>query len=386
MIQELNRHSRLLWWQPQDVLQSRGGGSVLGALFLWIAVCAVTVISGLLSANWNRLPLRVGLFTVDLTFYPPLTVCTLLTLWLGPWWGIVPAYLASLVISLHAGMPAITAGVFSLATPIALTVLWSSMVMLEVSPSLRSVPDAAHFAILALVSTGASSVGALVWNYHHGLQFTKAVGVWQGWVFGDFLQLLFIVGPLLYWFDHPVREWLTSRIPAAPRKDLRTRFYVAVFTLALIIMICIGAAAARLFFLSLNAGKGTEAISFGILRRMLREAAFFLGLYASVFMSSVFVFSSTLGNKVEHHLRDIAERQRAQEEREKLIAELQEALSKVKQLSGLLPICAGCKKIRDDRGYWNQIEHYLRAHSEAEFSHGLCPDCMETLYLEYKED
>ncbi len=114
------------------------------------------------------------------------------------------------------------------------------------------------------------------------------------------------------------------------------------------------------------------------------EQAIFLGLYAVVFMSSVFVFSSTLGNKVERHLRDIVERQRAQEEREKLILELQEALSKVKQLSGLLPICAGCKKIRDDSGYWNQIEHYLREHSEAEFSHGLCPECLETLYPEFK--
>ncbi len=71
---------------------------------------------------------------------------------------------------------------------------------------------------------------------------------------------------------------------------------------------------------------------------------------------------------------------RHEEEREKLIGDLQEALSKVKQLSGLLPICASCKKIRDDNGYWNQIESYLREHSEAEFSHGLCPECAQKLY------
>jgi hypothetical protein len=63
-----------------------------------------------------------------------------------------------------------------------------------------------------------------------------------------------------------------------------------------------------------------------------------------------------------------------------LIRELQEALSKVKTLSGLLPICASCKKIRDDKGYWNQIETYIGAHSEAEFSHGICPDCLIKLY------
>jgi len=58
-----------------------------------------------------------------------------------------------------------------------------------------------------------------------------------------------------------------------------------------------------------------------------------------------------------------------------LYAELQKALEQVKLLSGLLPICMWCKKIRDDQGYWNAIEHYLGQHSEAEFSHGICPDC-----------
>ena len=60
--------------------------------------------------------------------------------------------------------------------------------------------------------------------------------------------------------------------------------------------------------------------------------------------------------------------------------ELQEALSEIKTLSGLLPICASCKKIRDDQGYWNQIEAYISEHSEAEFSHGICPKCSEKLY------
>ncbi|MHB8941247.1 MAG: hypothetical protein B7Z62_05880 [Deltaproteobacteria bacterium 37-65-8] len=58
-----------------------------------------------------------------------------------------------------------------------------------------------------------------------------------------------------------------------------------------------------------------------------------------------------------------------------LHVELQKALENVKLLSGLLPICMWCKKIRDDQGYWNAIEHYLSCHSEAEFAHGICPDC-----------
>ena len=67
-------------------------------------------------------------------------------------------------------------------------------------------------------------------------------------------------------------------------------------------------------------------------------------------------------------------------EKEKLISELQEALAKVKTLSGLLPICSSCKKIRDDKGYWNQIETYIRQRSEAEFTHSICPKCAKMLY------
>jgi len=79
---------------------------------------------------------------------------------------------------------------------------------------------------------------------------------------------------------------------------------------------------------------------------------------------------------------DITERKQAEEERERLIGELQEALAKVKTLSGLLPICASCKRIRDDQGYWQQIEAYIRDHSEAEFSHSVCPECAKKLYPE----
>ena len=79
-------------------------------------------------------------------------------------------------------------------------------------------------------------------------------------------------------------------------------------------------------------------------------------------------------------LRDITERKQTEEERDKLILQLQDALAKVKKLSGLIPICSSCKKIRDDKGYWKQIEVYIIDHSEADFTHGICPDCMEKLY------
>ncbi len=81
-------------------------------------------------------------------------------------------------------------------------------------------------------------------------------------------------------------------------------------------------------------------------------------------------------------LRDATERTRAEQEREKLIRELQAALATVNQLSGLLPICANCKRIRDPEGNWANLEHYISERSNAEFSHGICPTCREELYPE----
>ncbi len=87
----------------------------------------------------------------------------------------------------------------------------------------------------------------------------------------------------------------------------------------------------------------------------------------------------------ERLAREIEERKRAERDKEAVILELRQALAEVKKLGGLLPICSACKKIRDDRGYWQQIEAYIREHSEAEFTHSICPKCMKELYPELEE-
>ena len=76
-------------------------------------------------------------------------------------------------------------------------------------------------------------------------------------------------------------------------------------------------------------------------------------------------------------------RRKADEERERFIGELETERGKTKVLSGLLPICFHCKKIRDDQGYWNRLEDFISAHTRAEFSHGLCTECAQQLYPQY---
>lgn len=82
---------------------------------------------------------------------------------------------------------------------------------------------------------------------------------------------------------------------------------------------------------------------------------------------------------------DVTRRKQSELERERLIRELERAAAQIRPLRGLIPICAHCKRIRDDQGCWKQLEVYIRDHSDAEFSHGLCPRCVDQLYPEHRD-
>jgi len=92
-------------------------------------------------------------------------------------------------------------------------------------------------------------------------------------------------------------------------------------------------------------------------------------------LKMMYSLGSQIGQSIGH--------KHVEEEKEKLILELQEALANVKTLSGLLPICATCKNVRDDKGYWRRIEDYISARSHTEFSHGICTDCARKLHPDW---
>jgi len=81
-------------------------------------------------------------------------------------------------------------------------------------------------------------------------------------------------------------------------------------------------------------------------------------------------------------VRDVTERKRLEDEKQKLISALREALNSIKVLKGLIPVCAWCKKARNDKGYWDNLENYIREHSEADFTHGICPECLDKAFSE----
>ena len=131
------------------------------------------------------------------------------------------------------------------------------------------------------------------------------------------------------------------------------------------------------------------AIIMSAIKRAAKKGSDFGATYSLKMTKSLNWFELSIAAKKvreDHHdrfvvlVRDITKRKQAEMEKEKLIFELKEAMSKIKMLSGLLPICASCKKIRDKKGNWHQLEIYIRDHSKAEFTHGICPKCAARLY------
>lgn len=111
------------------------------------------------------------------------------------------------------------------------------------------------------------------------------------------------------------------------------------------------------------------------------------GLVMKPLAGRILLHADELERKIQEKTQvletEVEERTKAELEKEQTIAELQEAMAQIRTLSGLLPICAACKKIRDDQGYWNQIESYISKHSKAEFSHSICPECAKQYYPEF---
>lgn len=100
--------------------------------------------------------------------------------------------------------------------------------------------------------------------------------------------------------------------------------------------------------------------------------------------TGTYTHSASGGNSLRGFMLDITRRKRAEDQREEVISELKEALAKIQTLNGMLPICAWCKNIRDDKGYWKQVEIYVEERSDAEFTHGICPDCKNKMEDELK--
>jgi signal transduction histidine kinase/CheY-like chemotaxis protein len=298
----------IAWWSPLDLFRQAPLRSSVTALVAWLLFTLACLTTGLLSQHANGIGIHAGPLAFNLIFYPPLSLCLLLTLVAGPAWGVAPAYITSLAISLHTGMPPVIALVFSLATPLTLMVIWTAVAMLKISPDLKTWLDRGLFTVFALIATSASSVGAMLWNCHQGAGFERAQAVWQGWVFGDFLQIMFIVAPALGWLYAPLRNWADARIPAPSRTTMRPKAHIVVFLAVFTGMIVTGVGAGDRLLWSIRSLESHGVIAAADLNRILGGALFFVGAYGCILLATVIALSFTMGRRFKTILLDIAMR------------------------------------------------------------------------------
>ncbi len=260
-------------------------------VLLWIALCLVSIGASLATASWHSIPVQAGPIHFNVSLYPPLTICLLITLWLGPAWGIIPAIIDSIVVTSMRGLPPMLSLLFAAGTPITVSVIWISTASQNISLALDSWSHRLRFAVAALVGAGASSVVTLIWAYHRSLQLPEAEAMWKGWVLGDSLQAVFVAGTVLRFSYRPVRRWLCAQVSQAPSDSIDTRLYITAFGMVIVVLIVPGAFAAKSLVSSLT----NQTISLAAMRNALSETAFLLTVYAIVLLAAVISFAFTLG-------------------------------------------------------------------------------------------
>lgn len=209
------------WWSASRLFTEPRPPGLGRLVALGACVNAVAIATGLMNVHfgWNGIHVPFGPVAVDLTIYPPLLVSVLSVVWVGPTWGLLPAYLANLASAIYEGMPLGTAALFACAGALETAILWGSMVVLGISPDLRRLRDLAAFVGVGFIAATISSLAVLIWNTSLGLDFIEGQRVWRGWVVGDFLLLTFVVAPILRLVGPAARTWVDRQFAEPPRQE-----------------------------------------------------------------------------------------------------------------------------------------------------------------------
>jgi diguanylate cyclase (GGDEF)-like protein len=305
-------HDGVAWWPLLRLLDARRSPGARRIALLFVLVNVVSVGTGVLNVTrgWNGVEWTLFGLTLDLTLYPPLVLSALAAVWLGPAWGVWPAYLANLASALASGLPLPTAAVFALAGAIETAILWASLVTLGIHPDLRRLRDWRRFLAVALVAPVAPSLAVLLWNTGHGLDFSAGQRLWRGWMVGDFLQAALVLGPLLCLAGPRVRAWVDQQFATPPRREVASTRHAA------LVYACLGLLGAVVFegvrrlqhSLAISPAAVTGAGEPLLLR--VQEMQFFLGLLLLAMMLASGAFSTALAR--------MSERQRALARRESL--------------------------------------------------------------------
>jgi diguanylate cyclase (GGDEF)-like protein len=300
------------WWHLSRLADVPRSAGMRRIALLGLVVHVVAIATGILNVtwDWNAIPVRLGGFEVPVTFYPPFILSLLAAIWLGPTWGLVPAYAANLAGALVSGMSPLTAVLFALAGALEILIFWGAMVTVNIHPDLREGRDRLRFLAVCLIAPATASVAVLIYNTAQGLDPMAGQRIWRGWIVGDILQALLVVAPLLYFAGPTVRSWIDRQFASPPR-------YEVTYTRAAIIAATTFALLALLTFVgiymlqeSLDLDPGVRTRSGELLLPRLQEIQFYLGVLVVALTLTTGIFSTVLAR--------MGERQRGLSRRESL--------------------------------------------------------------------
>jgi diguanylate cyclase (GGDEF)-like protein len=300
------------WWHLSRLVEVPRSRGMQRIALLGVLVLGVSTLTGVLNVtrDWNALPLPLGPFVVPVTIYPAFVLSLLAAIWLGPTWGLVPAYAANLAGALVSGLSPWTAVLFALAGALEILIFWGSMVTLNISPDLRRLRDLGRFFLVCLIAPITASLAILLWNAARGLDTTQGLQVWRGWVVGDFLQALLLVAPLLHVAGPRARNWVDRQFATPPRYEVtytRAALLAAITFGMIAVLVFIGIA---MLHESLELDPGARTRSGQLLVERLREMQLYLGVLVASLTVVAGVFSTVLAR--------MGERQRSLSRRESL--------------------------------------------------------------------
>ncbi len=302
----------LAWWPLRRLLDARRHAGPRRLMLVFLLLNALSVLAGVLNVTlgWNAIEVALFGLRLHVTFYPALVLSGIAAVWLGPAWGVLPAYLANLASALVGGLPLAVGLPFALAGAIETAILWGSLVTLGLHPDLRRFRDLRLFALSALLAPVAPSLAVLIWNTAHGLGFSEGQRLWRAWMLGDFAQALALLLPLLRFAGPVVRPWIDRQFQSPPRREVASaRHAVAVYA-ALALLGLVVFLGVHMLQRSLHIPESAVTARGEPLLARLHEMQFFLGLLLLVLMTATGTFSTALAR--------IGERQRALARRESL--------------------------------------------------------------------
>jgi diguanylate cyclase (GGDEF)-like protein len=300
------------WWHLSRLADARTNPGMRRIALLGAATLAVSLFTGILNVtwDWNGIPVRLGPVEVPVTIYPPFVLGLLSAVWLGPTWGLVPAYTANLAGALVAGLAPVTSLLFALAGALEILIFWGSMVTLNINPDLRRRRDLARFGLVCLIAPITASLAVLLWNTAHKLDTAAGLRVWRGWVIGDVLQAVLVVAPLLRFAGPHARAWIDRQFAAPPHYEVtytRAAMLAAVTFSLIAVLVFVGIYELQE---SLDLDPGARTRSGQRLGERLGEMQLYLGVLVAALTVSASVFSNVLAR--------MGERQRGLSRRESL--------------------------------------------------------------------